>query len=220
METIKTIKTIPITVLSNEKPVIIGADDIEIEFGSNFDARKDVVAMDYEDLDLTDKIVITGEVNTNVSGEYEITYSVTDNDGNTTTIIRKVKVKKQQKPVEPEQKPVLPENPITPEVPSVPENPEVDGDIKPETPQIPEKPQTPVNPEKPETEDTPENSVVTEEQVKPDSSENKEDIVVIESDSNKNELPQTGAAVSSIQTSIFAMLSIAIGTLLKRRKRK
>lgn len=213
-------KTISVTVLSNENPVITGADDIEIKFGSNFDARKDVVAMDYEDLDLTDKIVITGEVNTNVSGEYEITYSVTDNDGNTTTIIRKVKVKKQQKPVEPEQKPVLPENPITPEVPSVPENPEVDGDIKPETPQIPEKPQTPVNPEKPETEDKPENSVMTEEQVKPDSSENKEDIVVIESDSNKNELPQTGAAVSSIQTSIFAMLSIAIGTLLKRRKRK
>lgn len=37
---------------------------------------------------------------------------------------------------------------------------------------------------------------------------------------NDTRLPQTGATVSTVQTSIFAVLSIAIGTLLTRRKRK
>ncbi|MBS4804222.1 MAG: DUF5011 domain-containing protein, partial [Clostridium sp.] len=191
-------KTISVTVLSNEKPVITGADDIEIEFGSSFDARKDVKATDYEDLDLTEKIVVTGDVNTSVPGTYEITYSVTDKDGNTTTIIRKVIVKEEDKPVIPEK----------PEVPETPEVPEI-----PETPEIPEVPEVPVEPEKPGIEEKPETPNTSD---KPNDSED----IIDDSLDSKNELPQTGAAISNIQTSIFAMLSIAIGTLLNRRKRK
>lgn len=190
-------KTISVTVLSNEKPIITGADDIEIQFGSSFDARKDVKATDYEDLDLTKKIVVTGDVNTSVPGTYEITYSVTDKDGNTTTIIRKVIVKEEDKPVIPEK----PEVPETPEVPEIPETPEIP--VEPEKPGIEEKPETPNTSDKPN-----------------DSEDVVGDSLTSENEDKKNELPQTGAAISNMQTSIFAMLSIAIGTLLNRRKRK
>ncbi|MGG7058058.1 immunoglobulin-like domain-containing protein [Clostridium tertium] len=190
-------KTIAVTVLSNEKPVITGADDIEIEFGSSFDVRKDVKATDYEDSDLTEKIVITGEVNTSVPGTYEITYSVTDKDGNTTTIIRKVIVKQ-------EEKPVIPEKPETPEVPETPETPEVpEVPVEPENPGIEEKPEAPNTSDKPN-----------------DSKDVIDDSLTSEDENKKNELPQTGATISNMQTSVFAMLSIAIGTLLSRRKRK
>ncbi|WP_288221976.1 immunoglobulin-like domain-containing protein [uncultured Clostridium sp.] len=51
---------------------------------------------------------------------------------------------------------------------------------------------------------------------------NSEDYVTEDTIENedKNTLPQTGADVSTLQVSIFAMLSIAIGTLLNKRKRK
>lgn len=181
-------KTISVTVRSNEKSVIKGTDDIEIEFGSSFDVRKGVKATDYEDLDLTEKIVVTGDVNTSVPGTYEITYSVSDKDGNTTTIIRKVIVKEEEKPVIPE-KPEVPETPEIPEVSEVP--------VEPENPGIEEKPETPNTSNKPNaSEDIIDNSFL------------------------KNELPQTGAVISNIQTSIFAILSIAIGVLLNIRKRE
>lgn len=46
-------KIISVIVVSNEKPVISGADNIQIEFGSEFDPRAGVTATDYEDKDLT-----------------------------------------------------------------------------------------------------------------------------------------------------------------------
>lgn len=213
-------KTIAITVLSNEKPVIIGANDIEIEFGSSFDVRKDVKAVDYEDLDLTDKIVVTGEVNTSVAETYEITYSVTDNDGNTTTIIRKVTVKGEEKPVIPEK----PEIPVQPEGPVDPENPGVDE--TPELPEMPEAPDTSEKPSNPEDvtndylEEIPEKSEVPEVQTKPDNSENVGSSITSEDENNINELPQTGSVVTTTQNTIMGILVMAIGMLLNRRKNK
>ncbi len=49
-------------------------------------------AFDNCDGDITDKINILGEVNTNQVGEYEVSYQVTDNNGNTNEIKRIVKV--------------------------------------------------------------------------------------------------------------------------------
>jgi len=44
------------------------------------------------EVDLTSRIVTVGKVNTNKSGNYEIKYLITDNDGNTASIVRVVNV--------------------------------------------------------------------------------------------------------------------------------
>ena len=56
------------------------------EFEDNTKATDDV------DGDITSKITKTGEVDVNKAGTYEITYSVTDNAGNTTEKKREVRV--------------------------------------------------------------------------------------------------------------------------------
>lgn len=215
-----TVKTISVTVRSNEKPVIIGADNIEIKVGTVFDIEAGVEAIDNEEGNITSKLSVNGVLDYNTPGEYKITYSVTDNDGNMTTVIRKITVKEEEKP----NVPVEPENPGTEEKPNVPVEPENPGIEEtpelPETPDISEKPSNPEDVTNGDLEEIPENSEMLEVQTKPDNSENVSDSIISENENNKNELPQTGATISNIQTSIFAMLSIAIGTLLNRRKRK
>lgn len=77
-------KTITITVLTNEKPVI-EASDITQKAHRPLDPLAGVVASDLEDGDLTASIkVIANDVNIDVPGEYHITYSVLDSDGNMT----------------------------------------------------------------------------------------------------------------------------------------
>ncbi|MBC1513169.1 immunoglobulin-like domain-containing protein [Listeria booriae] len=77
---------------SNEKPVI-NAEDKTIKVGDTFDPKEGVTAHDAEDGDLTKDIkILKNEVNPNVPGVYEVEYSVTDSDGNTTTKTIKVTV--------------------------------------------------------------------------------------------------------------------------------
>ncbi|MBC1973656.1 DUF5011 domain-containing protein [Listeria booriae] len=91
-------KQINVTVTSNELPVIT-ATDHTIKKGSNFDPMSEVSATDQEDGDLTDAIKITANsVNTNKEGIYQITYSVTDSDDNTTTKDVTVIVTSNEKP--------------------------------------------------------------------------------------------------------------------------
>ncbi|MBC2263962.1 DUF5011 domain-containing protein [Listeria booriae] len=93
-----TTKQINVTVTSNELPVIT-ATDHTIKKGSNFDPMSEVSATDQEDGDLTDAIKITANsVNTNKEGIYQITYSVTDSDDNTTTKDVTVIVTSNEKP--------------------------------------------------------------------------------------------------------------------------
>ncbi|MBC2285721.1 LPXTG cell wall anchor domain-containing protein [Listeria booriae] len=94
-----TTKQINVTVTSNELPVIT-ATDHTIKKGSNFDPMSEVSATDKEDGDLTNAIKITANnVNTNKEGIYQITYSVTDSDDNTTTKDVTVIVTSNEKPV-------------------------------------------------------------------------------------------------------------------------
>lgn len=72
-------------VKSNNAPVISGATDKTIKVGDSFDPKAGVTASDEEDGDLTSRLTVTGNVNDMAVGQYKITYSVTDNDGNTTT---------------------------------------------------------------------------------------------------------------------------------------
>lgn len=84
------------------KPVISGAGDVEIVVGSAFDPMAGVTANDAVDGDLTDEIDVTGTVDTNTADEYELEYSVTNSQGQTTTVTRTITV------VEPEVvKPVI-----------------------------------------------------------------------------------------------------------------
>lgn len=57
------------------------------------------IAVDQCDGRLTKKVIVTQQVNTNVTGEYDITYEVTDQSGNTTVAHRTVIVKEEVAPV-------------------------------------------------------------------------------------------------------------------------
>ncbi|MEN2256334.1 DUF5011 domain-containing protein (plasmid) [Paraclostridium benzoelyticum] len=83
-------KPILVTVRSNDKPLIIGADDTSIKEGTLFDPMDGVAAIDTEDGNITKHIKVGGYVNTNKPGTYELTYKVNDKDGNTATVKRTI----------------------------------------------------------------------------------------------------------------------------------
>lgn len=72
---------------------IKGAKDIEVKTGEKADVLKGVKAYDKCGNDITDKIKVTGEYNTDKPGEYKITLSVTDAVGSTDSKEIKVIVK-------------------------------------------------------------------------------------------------------------------------------
>ena len=88
----ETTKTIKVTVIKNESPVI-DAKDIKIFKDEKFNELDNVKATDKEDGDLTSKIEVTeNTVDTKKIGEYKVTYNVTDSANNTTTKTIKVEV--------------------------------------------------------------------------------------------------------------------------------
>ena len=87
-----TTKTIKVTVVANQKPVI-NVSDKTITINSTFDAKSGVTATDKEDGTITSKLQVTkNTVNTKVAGTYEVTYSVTDSYNQTVTKTIKVTV--------------------------------------------------------------------------------------------------------------------------------
>jgi hypothetical protein len=58
--------------------VFNGLDDVNISEGSDFDPREGVSVLDSDGLDITDKLYISGEVDTSTPGEYTIAYAVFD----------------------------------------------------------------------------------------------------------------------------------------------
>ncbi|MCD2207455.1 immunoglobulin-like domain-containing protein [Listeria booriae] len=90
-----TTKTVTVTVLS--KPIIT-AQDSTLYVGDTFDPLKDVTASDAKDGNITSSIAIKeNTVNTNVPGEYRVTYEVTNSISETTT--KTIKVTVLSKPV-------------------------------------------------------------------------------------------------------------------------
>ena len=87
------------TVIVGTPPSITlqGDNPMTIEIGSNY-IELGAIASDPEDGDLTNSISISGAVNTNVIGTYQIQYSVTDTEGNTTFLNRTVQVVDSTKP--------------------------------------------------------------------------------------------------------------------------
>ncbi|WP_066067088.1 DUF5011 domain-containing protein [Neobacillus soli] len=88
-----------ITVYDNVKPLLKGITNKTIYINSAFNPRTGVGAYDNVDGNLTSAIKISGTVNTKVKGVYALTYSVKDSSGNTSTIVRKVTVKDNIRPV-------------------------------------------------------------------------------------------------------------------------
>ncbi|MGL6184705.1 MAG: immunoglobulin-like domain-containing protein [Clostridium chrysemydis] len=81
-----------VTVRTNEKPKIIGANDMTLIIGRTFDPLYGVTATDKEDGDITSLIKVNGEVNDKQTGTYNLTYSVTDSDDNTVTVKRIINI--------------------------------------------------------------------------------------------------------------------------------
>lgn len=76
----------------NTQPEIIITGSDSVLRGQNFDPLADVLVLDAEDGDLTNKLSVQGNVDTDKVGSYELKYSVTDSQGQTTTAQRTVTV--------------------------------------------------------------------------------------------------------------------------------
>ncbi|EOE7347251.1 immunoglobulin-like domain-containing protein [Clostridioides difficile] len=77
---------------NNEPRITVKGKNRVIKIGEEFNKLDGVKAYDLEDGDLTDKLVVEGEVNNQVKGVYEIKYSVEDSKGLKSEVIVKVNV--------------------------------------------------------------------------------------------------------------------------------
>ena len=91
-------KTITVTVLKDEAPVI-NAEDKTITQGTKFKPLDGVTAEDKEDGEIKEIEVVTNEVKENKTGEYEVTYKVVDSFNKETKKTITVTVVENQKPV-------------------------------------------------------------------------------------------------------------------------
>ncbi len=84
-----------VIVFDKEKPVItlVGGDTIYLLLNGNYQENGYTVIDNY-DTDLSDKVVVSGKVDTSKEGEYILKYTVSDNSGNLAEVLRKVIVKK------------------------------------------------------------------------------------------------------------------------------
>ena len=76
----------------NAVPTLNIPKSVSTKVGYPIDLSEEYSATDAEDGDLTSNIEVFGEVNFNKSGKYELTYTVTDSDGNKTIKTRTVAV--------------------------------------------------------------------------------------------------------------------------------
>ena len=90
----KTENTYDVTVADLTAPTItLKSTDVNVNYGGSFDAKSNLAsAIDNLDGDVTNKVNVSGSVNTRKSGSYTVTYTVTDNAGNTANASAKVNV--------------------------------------------------------------------------------------------------------------------------------
>lgn len=80
-----TINSLPVISLKPSNSIVDG--NIVVSKGSDFDAKSYIVVNDEEDGEIpVDKVTVTGKVDTRKVSTYSITYSVTDNEGDTATL--------------------------------------------------------------------------------------------------------------------------------------
>ena len=81
-----TTETRKVTVVANEKPVI-NATNLTVYKGQTFNYSNGVTATDKEDGNVTSSLTYTGTVDMTTNGTYEVTYSATDLDNQTSSKI-------------------------------------------------------------------------------------------------------------------------------------
>lgn len=84
--------TVSDIVVPNTAPTITGADNKTITVGDVFNQATGVIAIDKEDGVLTSSINVTGTVDTTKAGTYNLTYTVTDSKGLSTSVTRVITV--------------------------------------------------------------------------------------------------------------------------------
>lgn len=78
-------------------PTIDGVGDVQVQEGDTFDPMEGVSATDADGNPAS--VTVSGTVDTDVPGEYTLTYTATDSKGNTATTMRKVTVVAQSVPI-------------------------------------------------------------------------------------------------------------------------
>jgi hypothetical protein len=81
-----------VTVIRVTTPILSGVQDVSIDLGSSFNPREGVSATDETDGDLTSTIQISGTVNSSEAGTYTLTYRITNSQGQTEQVIRRITV--------------------------------------------------------------------------------------------------------------------------------
>ena len=69
------------TASKSTAPKLLGVTNKKIAVSQPFDPKAGVTATDEKEGDLTSKIIVSGNINTQVAGEYPVTYSVTNAEG-------------------------------------------------------------------------------------------------------------------------------------------
>ena len=84
---------VKVVVEKNKRPPVIeGIEDVEIHVGESIDLKEGVKATDDIEGDITSRLIINGQVDNQTPGVYEIMYTVSDKDGNTTQQMRTITV--------------------------------------------------------------------------------------------------------------------------------
>jgi hypothetical protein len=80
-------------VIYNDAPVLyVTHTKTSIEVGTTFNAMSGVLARDFQDGDLSDRVAVSGSVDTSKPGIYDLTYQIADNDGATAMAKQEVTV--------------------------------------------------------------------------------------------------------------------------------
>lgn len=89
------LKIIDVIKEDTENPTITlnGSNDISIALNSKYNDQG-YTAQDNCDGDLTEKVTVNGKVDTSNTGKYELTYTVSDTNGNNTSVTRHINVYK------------------------------------------------------------------------------------------------------------------------------
>jgi len=77
---------------NEDAAVISGVDEVELTVGDTFDQLDGVTATDEVDGNLTTSIIVSGELDLNEVGNYTLVYTVTDSDGNVSSVERRIVV--------------------------------------------------------------------------------------------------------------------------------
>lgn len=90
---IKRVREIKVSDLSGPKITLKGDSELSITINTNYN-EPGYEAIDKLDGDLTDNVKVTNNIDITKLGEYEVIYEVKDKEGNSSKVIRKVKVEK------------------------------------------------------------------------------------------------------------------------------